>query len=104
MEWEVFKQLFLKKYFSLVVQKMMRQEFMDFVQNSMTMMEHEANFTALSRFAPKMVSMETLKYEHFEHRLKATIQERLANHLYIDYRQLVTATMGVEERKNEANI
>ncbi|XP_028063703.1 uncharacterized protein LOC114266943 [Camellia sinensis] len=52
-------------------------EFMELKQNSMTVVEHEAKFTELARFAPHVVDTDYKKARHFEGGLRDDILEKL---------------------------
>ena len=76
--WELFTQLFLEQYFSAVEKRKRKQKFIELKWKTMSMVEYEARFTALSRFAPAMVSTEIEKCDQFEQGLIPSIQDGLA--------------------------
>ncbi|XP_058192281.1 uncharacterized protein LOC131309701 [Rhododendron vialii] len=61
MTWATFKKIFLKKYFPEMVKDTLREEFLGLVQGNSIVMEYEARFTALSRFALETISTDNLK-------------------------------------------
>ena len=56
--WEDFVRLFKAKYIPEHVQDKMEQEFLSLTQGSMTVLEYEARFTELARYAPHIVAYE----------------------------------------------
>ncbi|KAL0549996.1 hypothetical protein IC582_014491 [Cucumis melo] len=63
--WELFKENFYAKFFSLNVKHAKLQEFLNLEQGDMTVEQYDAEFDMLSRFAPDVVRDEAAKTEKF---------------------------------------
>ena len=60
------------------------------------MTEYEARFTALSCFAPEMVSTDLLKCRRFERGLKFSLRDRVVGHRHKEYSAVVETTLILE--------
>ena len=56
-----------------------------------SVIEYEAKFTVLSRFATSAVASEVEKYGHFQASLRTGIRNRLSHKAYTNYAKLVAA-------------
>lgn len=61
-----FCKLFLDKYFPVVLQEVKVYEFLRLIQGSTTMMDYEAKFTRLARFATDIVPTDEKRVCRFE--------------------------------------
>ena len=98
MTWTQFKELFLERFFPVVVQDQRRIDFIHLVQRSMSVSEYETQFSALSRFAPEMVSTGALKCRRFEQGLNPSISQLTVVHAYTDYGRMVEGALRAEKQ------
>lgn len=96
MTWATFKKIFLKKYFPEMVKDTLRKEFLGLVQGNSTVMEYEARFTALSRFALEIISTENLKARRFERGLNPDIRKGVVGHRYKKYSKVFECALALE--------
>ncbi|XP_058202610.1 uncharacterized protein LOC131317047 [Rhododendron vialii] len=96
MTWATFKKIFLKKYFPEMVKDTLREEFLGLVQGNSTVMEYEARFTALSRFALETISTENLKARRFERGLNPDIRKGVVGHRYKKYSKVFECALALE--------
>ncbi|MQM13770.1 hypothetical protein Taro_046696 [Colocasia esculenta] len=75
--WTEFVRLFRAKYISEHVQDRMEQEFLTLTQGSMSVLEYEARFAELSKYAPHIVADEQRKVKKFIMGLKPSLRTRL---------------------------
>ncbi|MQL76139.1 hypothetical protein Taro_008521 [Colocasia esculenta] len=75
--WAEFVRLFRAKYISEHVQDRMEQEFLTLTQGSMTVLEYEARFVELSKYALHIVANEQRKVKKFIMGLKPSLRTRL---------------------------
>ncbi|MQL77344.1 hypothetical protein Taro_009756 [Colocasia esculenta] len=75
--WAEFIHLFRPKYISEHVQNRMEQEFLTLTQGSMSLLEYEARFAELSKYAPHIVADERRKVKKFIMGLKPSLRMRL---------------------------
>ncbi|MQM02128.1 hypothetical protein Taro_034898, partial [Colocasia esculenta] len=75
--WDEFVRLFWAKFVPEHVQDKMEQEFLSLAQGSMTMLEYEARFSELSKYAPHIVADERRKTKKFMMGLKPSLRTRL---------------------------
>lgn len=69
-QWPRFKELFLEKYFPKCLENKMEIKFLELKQGDMSVVEYEAKFTELSRYASHHVQDEKRKARRFEQGLK----------------------------------
>lgn len=70
MEWTLFKELFLEKYFPVVKQDEKEREFLRLVQRNMSLVEYGCKFDELAHYTPYLVNIEECKARHCEKGLK----------------------------------
>ncbi|MQL92318.1 hypothetical protein Taro_024935, partial [Colocasia esculenta] len=75
--WTKFVCLFKAKYIPEHVQDRMEQEFFTLTQGSMSVLEYEARFAELSKYAPHIVADERRKVKKFIMGLKSSLRTRL---------------------------
>ncbi|MQL87129.1 hypothetical protein Taro_019664, partial [Colocasia esculenta] len=75
--WAEFVRLFRAKYIPDHVQDRMEQEFLTLTQGSMSVLEYEARFAELSKYAPHIVADERRKVKKFIMGLKPSLRTRL---------------------------
>ncbi|MQL91674.1 hypothetical protein Taro_024293 [Colocasia esculenta] len=75
--WTKFVRLFRVKYIPEHVQDHMEQEFLTLTQGSMSVLEYEARFVELSKYAPHIVADERRKVKKFIMGLKPSLRTRL---------------------------
>ena len=77
--------LFRAKFVPEHIQDKMEQEFLSLTQGSMTVLEYEARFSELSKYAPHVVADERRKTKKFVMGLKPSLRTRL---MAFDHRTL----------------
>ncbi|MQM08240.1 hypothetical protein Taro_041094 [Colocasia esculenta] len=75
--WTEFVCLFRAKYIPEHVQDLMEQEFLTLTRGPMSILEYEAKFTELSKYAPHIVADEKRKVKKFIMGLKPSLRTRL---------------------------
>ncbi|MQL93290.1 hypothetical protein Taro_025934 [Colocasia esculenta] len=75
--WDEFVRLFRAKFIPEHVQDRMEQEFLSLAQGSMTVLEYEARFSELSKYAPHIMADERRKIKKFVMGLKSSLRTRL---------------------------
>ncbi|MQL72490.1 hypothetical protein Taro_004817, partial [Colocasia esculenta] len=75
--WDAFVRLFRAKFVPEHIQDKMEQEFLSLTQCSMTVLEYEARFSELSKYAPHIVEDERRKTKKFVMGLKPSLRTRL---------------------------
>ncbi|MQL77941.1 hypothetical protein Taro_010360 [Colocasia esculenta] len=86
--WDEFVRLFRAKFVQEHIQDKMEQEFLSLTQGSMTMLEYEAKFFELSKYAPHIVADERRKAKKFMMGLRPSLRTRL---VALDHRTLEQA-------------
>lgn len=94
--WEMFLDLFNKKYFPACVRAEKQKEFVDLEQGEMTVAEYEAKFTELSRYYPELVANEFQRAKKFERGLKGIIRVRLTPLMLETYASVVERALLIE--------
>ncbi|MQM13568.1 hypothetical protein Taro_046494 [Colocasia esculenta] len=84
--WDEFMRLFRAKFIPEHIQDRMEQEFLSLTQGSMTVLEYEARFAELSKYASHIVTDERRKAKKFVMGLKPSLRTRLVafDHLTLD--------------------
>ncbi|XP_040369350.1 uncharacterized protein LOC121051250 [Rosa chinensis] len=100
MEWAVFKEKFLEKYFPQVERDKKELEFIQLTQGKMTVIEYETKFTKLSRFAPHMVDTDDKKVRRFIGGLNSNIR-RMVTQRRITYEEAVDKALTQEEENQK---
>ncbi|MQM17360.1 hypothetical protein Taro_050330 [Colocasia esculenta] len=75
--WDEFVRLFRAKFVPEHILDKMEQEFLSLTQGSMTVLEYEARFVELSKYAPHIVTNERRKAKKFVMGLKPSLRTRL---------------------------
>ncbi|KAF5454703.1 hypothetical protein F2P56_024349 [Juglans regia] len=75
--WSKFKEVFNNRFFPLSIRETKARKFADLKQGSMTVRQYASKFVELSRFAPHLVLIESLKAEKFERGLNPKIMDSL---------------------------
>ncbi|XP_052172194.1 uncharacterized protein LOC127788123 [Diospyros lotus] len=87
--WIEFQQVFNDAYCPAWVKEQKVYEFVELVQGTNTVAQYEAEFTALSRYAPKLVSTEARKAAKFQRGLRVPNHPRIeANRRIRGHQQL----------------
>ena len=76
-------------------------EFIKLVQGTKTVAQYEAEFTTLSRYAPKLVSTEAEKAVKFQRGLRADICHTFGGALSEDYAIVVQRAYAIKRDYNE---
>ena len=100
--WLRFMGLFLEQFFPRVIQDAKRKEFIDLIQGNSSVIEFEAKFTALSRFAMEMVSTLHLKCKKFEEGLQISIRPLVVAQCHADYRRFLASVLAAEKERSWA--
>ncbi|MQL81385.1 hypothetical protein Taro_013845 [Colocasia esculenta] len=96
--WDEFVRLFPAKFVPEHVQDRMEQEFLSLAQGSMTVLEYEARFSELSKYAPHIVADERRKTKKFVMGLKPSLRTRL---VAFDHRTLEEALSAACRQEGE---
>ncbi|MQL78550.1 hypothetical protein Taro_010964 [Colocasia esculenta] len=96
--WDEFVRLFRAKFVFEHVQDWMEQEFLSLAQGSMTVLEYEARFSKLSKYAPYIVADERKKTKKFVMGLKPSLRMRL---VAFDHRTLDEALSAACRQEGE---
>ncbi|MQL92624.1 hypothetical protein Taro_025251 [Colocasia esculenta] len=105
--WDAFVRLFRDKFVLEHIHDKMEQEFLSLTQGSITVLEYEARFSELSKYAPHIVEDERRKTKKFVMGLKPSLRTRLVafDHRTLDealsaaYRQEGEMEQYLEEKK-----
>ena len=89
MTWADFHELFMGKYFPVTARHAKAKELLELKQGAMTVMEYEAKFTELARFAYDYVATDMAKVRKFESGLKLSIRSKIAGLLLQDMDSMV---------------
>ncbi|MQM19355.1 hypothetical protein Taro_052359 [Colocasia esculenta] len=96
--WDEFVRLFRAKFVPEHIQDRMEQEFLSLTQSSMTVLEYEARFVELSKYAPHIVTDERRKAKKFVMGLKPSLRTRL---VAFDHRTLDEALSAACRQEGE---
>ncbi|GMY33606.1 hypothetical protein FCV25MIE_28848 [Fagus crenata] len=99
--WDKFVESFYEHYFTKTFIAKQVKLFVNFQQGSLSVVEYEAKFTELSRFAPHMVDTEEHKVDKFLDGLNFNIRERLTAANITEYKNLVYTAERVERDVHE---
>ncbi|GAB2272517.1 hypothetical protein Dimus_038980 [Dionaea muscipula] len=101
--WDQFETAFYDKYFPRSVRESKETQFLSLVQASMFVADYDTQFTALSRFCPRMVSTEEDRARHFLRGLNDDIHAMLITHNITSYKDVLEkaqlAEMHLSERR-----
>ncbi|XP_074356244.1 uncharacterized protein LOC141695940 [Apium graveolens] len=87
--WDMFKRMFLDKYFPRYMQTQMEMKFFELKQDNMTVDEYEKKFTELSRFMGEYVDSEDKRAKRFQQGLKPWLRSRVAGFELTTYAEVV---------------
>ncbi|MQM19254.1 hypothetical protein Taro_052255, partial [Colocasia esculenta] len=96
--WDEFVRLFRAKFVLEHIQDKMEQVFLSLTQGSMTMLEYDARFAELSKYAPYIVADERRKAKKFVMGLRPSLRSRL---VAFDHRTLEQALSTVCRKEGE---
>ncbi|MQL68831.1 hypothetical protein Taro_001124 [Colocasia esculenta] len=96
--WDAFVRLFRAKFVREHIQDNMEQEFLSLTQGSMTVLEYEARFSELSKYAPHVLEDERRKTKKFVMELKPSQRTRL---VAFDHRTLDEALSAACRQEKE---
>ena len=99
--WQRFVEIFNDQYFPQIYRTQKEQDFITLKEWRMLVMEYEEQFTALSRFAPKLVCAEDAKCRQFEQGLDLPIRSRVSAFEITRYAELVNKSKIVERDVKE---
>ncbi|PKU72354.1 hypothetical protein MA16_Dca006354 [Dendrobium catenatum] len=74
----------------------MQESFLRLVQGRRTVMQYEAEFTALARYAPQLVSTSAAKCYHFLRGLRDSLRQPLVPFHIFDFSELVERARLIE--------
>ncbi|MQM17863.1 hypothetical protein Taro_050844 [Colocasia esculenta] len=94
--WDEFVRLFRTKFVPEHVQDKMEQEFLSLTQGSMKMLEYEARFAKLSKYAPHIVADDRRKAKKFVMGLRPSLRTRLVAFDHRTLEQALSATCRQE--------
>lgn len=94
--WENFSKAFHDKYLPRFVQRQKENEFITLRQGALSVLDFEAKFTRLSKFAPLLVRTDDAKQCRFLSGLRQEIQTALAPVNYESFEELFEAAQKVE--------
>ncbi|XP_023871514.2 uncharacterized protein LOC111984125 [Quercus suber] len=98
--WTIFLDTFYEKYFPKSIRDEKEVEFMELIQGNKTVLQYEAKFTELARFAPHIMSDDVRKAKKFQRGLRPSIKTRMAA-LRLKAYSVVVETAKVVEKECE---
>ena len=98
--WVEFQQLFNDAYYPAWVKEQKVYEFIELVQYTMIVAQYETEFTALSRYTPKLVSTKAKKAAKFQRGLHMDIRHAFGGALSKDYATVVQGAYTIERDHN----
>ncbi|MQM02385.1 hypothetical protein Taro_035153 [Colocasia esculenta] len=96
--WDKFVRLFRAKFIPEHIQDKIEQVFLSLTQGSMTVLEYDARFAELSKYAPHIVTDERRKAKKFVMGLKPSLRMRL---VALDHRSLDEALSAACRQEGE---
>ncbi|XP_022933230.1 uncharacterized protein LOC111440130 [Cucurbita moschata] len=101
MNWERFKEAFLKEYYPKSERLKRQQEFAHLVQGGLTVEKYNREFNKLKRFAPSMVDTEEKMTEKFVLGLEPRIRRMLEAFNPKTYEEALRTAKALEKPKDE---
>ncbi|XP_048133428.1 uncharacterized protein LOC125314638 [Rhodamnia argentea] len=101
LNWTVFTEIFNGKYFSETAQEQKMLEFQQLRRNHMTIDQYEAEFSRLTKYAPRMVENPLDRARRFRDRLRPELRSRLIPLNPKDYDELYERSRMVERDMKE---
>ena len=92
----------MSKYFMATARHAKAQEFLEFRQGTMTVMEYMAKFTELARFGDDYVAIVMSKVRRFENGLKLSIRGKIVGLRLQDMNSMVGTALAVEREMEDA--
>ncbi|PKA52351.1 hypothetical protein AXF42_Ash010247 [Apostasia shenzhenica] len=99
--WERFRDNFFQQYFPPAIKEKKLRDFIHLKQGSMSVMEYEATFTALSDYARHLVADPRENAKRFEDGLRKDIQKQTNVMRIYDYAELYQRALIAEQNINE---
>lgn len=99
--WIEFEKKFLEKYFPSAIKAMKGKEFMNLIQQDLTVAEYQAKFEELMCFALEMIPNEGKKVQQFEEGLKPATKENVVILRLTKYVDVVERALVVEQSAPE---
>lgn len=100
--WSMFQEAFNEKYFPDRVRFKMEADFLSLIQGNKSVAEYEEQFTALSRFVPKLIDEEGSKCRRFFEGLRPSIKAQLSILKLTTYSDIVDRAMIAERYLRES--
>ena len=94
-------ELFCAKFVPEHIQDKMEQEFLELTQGPMSILEYEARFAELSKFAPHIAADERRKVKKFVKGLRPSIRTRLAA---LDFKSMEEALSAACRQESEMEL
>ncbi|PKU60379.1 hypothetical protein MA16_Dca018499 [Dendrobium catenatum] len=94
--WEEFTEVFRDWFVPPSARQQMQENFLRLVQGSKTVMQYEAEFTALARYAPQLVSTSAERCYRFLRGLRDTLRQPLIPFRITDFSELVERARLIE--------
>ncbi|KAI0511903.1 hypothetical protein KFK09_012537 [Dendrobium nobile] len=94
--WEEFSEVFRSWFVPPSAQQQMQESFLRLVQGSRTVLQYEAKFTALARYAPQLVSTSTEKCYRFMRGLRDSLRHPLVPFHISNFSELVERARLIE--------
>ncbi|PKU80152.1 hypothetical protein MA16_Dca021327 [Dendrobium catenatum] len=94
--WEEFTEVFRDWFVPPSARQQMQESFLRLVQGSKTVMQYEAEFTALARYAPQLVSTSAERCYRFLRGLRDTLRQPLIPFRITDFSELVERARLIE--------
>ncbi|XP_059658703.1 uncharacterized protein LOC132305035 [Cornus florida] len=104
MIWEMFKELFYEKYFSVTKRWELRKQFDDLIQGNMSVIEYENKFTSLSRFASEIVKSEVDKTRKLISGFHYQMRPLITSKYFKVYLEAVERALMLEAEANDRNV
>ena len=102
MTWAEFQELFMGKYFLDTSRHAKAQEFLELKQGVMTVVDYEARFTEVARFADDYVATDMAKVRRFENGLNLSIRVRIVKLRLQDMDSLVGIALTIKREIEDA--
>ncbi|GFY87122.1 hypothetical protein Acr_05g0007610 [Actinidia rufa] len=99
--WPRFLEVFNEEYFPEMVRDQKVQEFLNLKQGNMIVVEYNAKFIELSRYAPRIVSTESRKARRFEAGLRWNIKNKVDILRLPTHQEVLHTAFIAEESLNE---
>ncbi|XP_059658590.1 uncharacterized protein LOC132304906 [Cornus florida] len=104
MSWDMFKELFYEKYFSITKRWEFKDQFVGLIQGNMSITEYENKFTFLFRFAPEIVSNEVEKTKKFVSGLHDRMRPLIMAQYLKVYLEAVERTLMLEAEAKDKDV